>query len=573
MKKAKIKWFSSTVTVPEMNYEAFKADSIPDYEPKLKKGGAGSLADKRVQQAHKDSYTDSKPSVVRAVANFYVLDILAVYARRANEFSRAEVRFAEDVLSKKRDYDARLARVLFDYLAMACFGEARHVGRGQGREVEQYRKEHPEEAEDLRKARESVLARGYIPGNRSQAVPFASLFDPHEFLQVCITLFGGLDEVGCERWRERGMSCGCDDEEDCMIDKPARPYTWSSGYGGFKWAKIAEAALTYFSLPAAAFVDHVVDLSHNGSFAFDKCMLLSFSPSADSSAYKLLLNWKRDSNPFNLTRLCTADVKMLVERAVGCGFIEEQECSDSSCPYELSSWDRLYSMGATNLDKIHFPPVIRWGRMSCSSPQAARTMKNINRLRENSVKQLDGGSKWSYILSALNGAPVKALDKELGEVVTVLHADEFGRIAVEYREPVAAGHSCLSLGENGKCLYLAEKRLGDLPVALSGVAHGDYVRVLDFDIMNPEVPFSEQVIIGKVVPSLRDEAREDYVSSVVLVDLSISLDYDRMKPMLNYGYNIEKSEKHYRYITRYTVVSAEAAQPFIKQDEKEECHV
>ena len=46
--------------------------------------------------------------------------------------------------------------------------------------------------------------------------------------------------------------------------------TWSRGFGGEAWRNICEQAAMYDTLPAIAYVDHVIDLAHNGGCAFNK---------------------------------------------------------------------------------------------------------------------------------------------------------------------------------------------------------------------------------------------------------------------------------------------------------------
>ncbi len=45
---------------------------------------------------------------------------------------------------------------------------------------------------------------------------------------------------------------------------------WKSGFGGVAWCKIAKALKMYFTDTPTSFIDHVIDLEHNGGTAFNK---------------------------------------------------------------------------------------------------------------------------------------------------------------------------------------------------------------------------------------------------------------------------------------------------------------
>jgi hypothetical protein len=54
-----------------------------------------------------------------------------------------------------------------------------------------------------------------------------------------------------------------------------------NAYGGVKWGDIINAALLYKKIPDKIFVDHVIDLCHNGGTAFDKGILVQLSGKAN----------------------------------------------------------------------------------------------------------------------------------------------------------------------------------------------------------------------------------------------------------------------------------------------------
>lgn len=68
---------------------------------------------------------------------------------------------------------------------------------------------------------------------------------------------------------------------------------WTKWYGGEKWANIAKAGQMYHKISPTLFIDHCVDLMHNGSIYFDKdAGIFSFS---DQEEYKTMLDEKRDN--------------------------------------------------------------------------------------------------------------------------------------------------------------------------------------------------------------------------------------------------------------------------------------
>lgn len=109
-----------------------------------------------------------------------------------------------------KTFIARIARNIFDYLLLACWGEMRHAS-----------------TEGL--SRKSTYKKGID-------------FDPIYSLPVLATAF--------------------------------RTLHWGSGYGGTVWAKIVEAASIYLTFNPILFLDHAVDLSHHGGLVFNKGIIV-----------------------------------------------------------------------------------------------------------------------------------------------------------------------------------------------------------------------------------------------------------------------------------------------------------
>lgn len=152
-----------------------------------------------------------------AIVDFYGLQCLqAIAVPNVDAFSPSQNRWLRDFESYQATYQHKLARAIYDYLALICFGEARHAKN---------------------------KASHYVEGlptcsERSTQYDRAAQYNPQQFLPVLEELF----EVA----------------------------KWDSGYGGTSWARIARAAQMYGTVPDAVFVDHCVDLSHNNSLCFNK---------------------------------------------------------------------------------------------------------------------------------------------------------------------------------------------------------------------------------------------------------------------------------------------------------------
>lgn len=71
---------------------------------------------------------------------------------------------------------------------------------------------------------------------------------------------------------------------------------WHSGYGGKSWYEISKAGLMYQKIPDIIFIDHCIDLEHNGGSYFDKD---GFLFTMNKSDLKTFLDLKRNTiNPF-----------------------------------------------------------------------------------------------------------------------------------------------------------------------------------------------------------------------------------------------------------------------------------
>jgi len=167
------------------------------------------------------------------VMNFYALSEIQgeMLRAKADEAYREKIGVALseiEGLEKKfnplfREVTANLARLYFDYLFGACVGEIGHLCRQNGCSV-------------------SVGGKCRATASREDCVTLGEKYTPEKSLMVMKLFFKH------KAWKDGGS------------------------YGGPKWAHIADTGLMYFDpkIPPVVFLDHVVDLSHNGGLFLGK---------------------------------------------------------------------------------------------------------------------------------------------------------------------------------------------------------------------------------------------------------------------------------------------------------------
>jgi hypothetical protein len=190
---------------------------------------------------------DKPPMRLSAVIDLYYLEALSTI--NAPVGHRAKENLANDIAYYKKTLAIDYARSLHDYLFLICFGEARHgmhhiYGNGFF---------YPE---IMYKDRKDVysLARDYSP-------------------QKTFPMLGNL-----------------------FLNN-----VWESSYGGAAWYNITQAALKYYdpSWTALVFIDHVIDICHNGGLAFDKdetAVYIPFIIDITPKDLNWFLTFKRDGD-------------------------------------------------------------------------------------------------------------------------------------------------------------------------------------------------------------------------------------------------------------------------------------
>lgn len=144
------------------------------------------------------------------------------------------------------EYQDTLAEMLHDYLVVIAFGEARHAPGCIELQIPEIDGE----------------------ANRNIVIQAALQYNPLQALTVLRDLF--------------------------LSDK------WGNSYGGKAWANICEAALMFYTERPVVFIDHVADLSHNGSVCFDKRVLFNM----DRDDYRRMLDKKYTGSLLDSDVLC-----------------------------------------------------------------------------------------------------------------------------------------------------------------------------------------------------------------------------------------------------------------------------
>lgn len=152
--------------------------------------------------------------------------------RELHTFRRATAILAGDAAWAVRELSQRWSRGMRDYLLMASAGEARHLP--------------------------SHWQWGHAaPQSRHECYLKARKYDPNELGPNLVRVFSD--------------------------------YSWPGGFGGKLWAHCAEHAVAWTPEAGVAWVDHAVDLKHNGGPVWNKPVLWEFS----NSTLMAWLNFKR----------------------------------------------------------------------------------------------------------------------------------------------------------------------------------------------------------------------------------------------------------------------------------------
>ena len=244
-------------------------------------------------------------------AEFYTLEALKLMcSNNFEDFKQSHERFKSDLLDYKNRFESLVAIMLRDYITLASAGEARW---------------------SRSKCKEKFLGNYPHGGSRDGVVPYVVMCNPKSISKVLVELYG---------------------------------YGWRDGFGGTKWKRIAKAISFYGVLDNTAFIDHCIDLSHNGGSCFDKHQFKIFQLSGN---YTCFLDRKTHAkDPHDLLRAVTeygyqcgisTNTFNLINRAESLGFISEGWYNKFTERLNYYSSDSLYEVGTIFNDYIP----VQWG--------------------------------------------------------------------------------------------------------------------------------------------------------------------------------------------------------------------
>ena len=245
-----------------------------------------------------------------------------------------------------KDLSEKMARVMFDYLSLAAMGEARNFKRGEYK------------IPNLKGSSESRIG----------AQKHARNYNPYVFLNKLKTLFS-LEG-------------------------------WASGYGGVKWRNICDAALMYKKVPNITFIDHIINITHNGGTAFDKGILLYLSC---NSTFQRFLCCKRDYDDFinnyygESSLYMSSQVFHLLKNVVSLGSV-----------LPCYNYESLTKISIIQHNKLIFPQPVNWGNVLLKDVQNQRgDIINLNNKRIKEEEEEDCEEITKFTLLKRN---VKILD-------------------------------------------------------------------------------------------------------------------------------------------------------------------
>lgn len=177
------------------------------------------------------------PDLFAAITSFYMLEELESVIPASFDKKLERIRF--DVENYREEFNETLANMLFDYLALICWGEARYC------------------KESMEYWSPNIKRESGAFNSRSGSYSKALDYDPKLFLP--------------------------------KVEKINTSTQWSSGpYGGERWGRLAKLAGLYYKLNHKVFIDQVVNVSHNGGLAFNKGVILF----QQNYTYEVFLDFK-----------------------------------------------------------------------------------------------------------------------------------------------------------------------------------------------------------------------------------------------------------------------------------------
>jgi hypothetical protein len=211
------------------------------------------------------------------IKDFYMLEAVGLIVKPM-QFKHSHERWLRDFNNLRNKFIDNLEQAIWDYTVLVSAGEMRHA---------------------------KTKAVAYNPNlpysgshNRDTCFKGVVNFDPKSLLASCDYVFNKV------QWK-------------------------SSGYGGPKWGAIAQAAIFRDKWKnKVLFIDHCVDLTHNGNVYFDKEESNIFKL-REPNEYKRFLDFKRDCvRPQDLLQCykCSSLIADFIERAEAVGLTTNRFC-------------------------------------------------------------------------------------------------------------------------------------------------------------------------------------------------------------------------------------------------------
>lgn len=277
-------------------------------------------------------YTREKVEIGNLIRIFYVIE--SVSALLINNmgfvpFKHSHEKWRSDFDEFSRNFVSSLARLLFDYTALVVAGEIRHCDRRADHEPREYI------------SFVGSYSRDYVYNIDAKD------YDPQSLLRLGEKVF---DE---------------------------HKVSWRYRYGGDKWRIISKAGLMYGKVPDSVFIDHCVDLTHNGSIYFDKGAGLLYLEGGNQNFNEYLdyLDMKKMASPRAVIRktFCiSSEMFSLLRRGIDMGILPIEDYGVRG-----PRWEKEARTEDGN-GKLLFPHPVDWGTRWISTALA----KNANRFDE-----------------------------------------------------------------------------------------------------------------------------------------------------------------------------------------------
>lgn len=213
-------------------------------------------------------------------STFYGLEALKVqvqFHKNYSVFLKSNSKLLEDIIEYQKTLAEHLAKMLYDYSVITCYGELRHCAK----------------TSQVRYKGAGLPANS---GGRNSAYEKSLNYSPTQILELCIEAFDPSNK-------------------------------WSSSYGGEKWQAIAKHAIRYGKIDNLIFCDTAFSLSHNCSPFLNKIESNIFYIN-DTDKYVNLLDTKFSESLLNTLSYIVCNVKRidltfknLIIRAYNLGFI------------------------------------------------------------------------------------------------------------------------------------------------------------------------------------------------------------------------------------------------------------